>query len=473
VKRGWSGDPLAPLPAGSASGPTQTRALIEYVLRMSLGIVVGPLGRRSRRRDLAFLAAVAGVAVLSSPAVAIAGLRPFGSAVVACSPSDPTTQGLATFSTSPVRSRHDNVLVKITTAGAPGEITLDDGSAASFGADDTTWLAYGYQVSNGSAPEGSVDCSAGPLTAIVDYFDVPTVPAAFSGRSTGPCTVADFNTSMKPISACSDVTFDLPYSTYYEVVLALQSGSVTLHLPYQGGQLQHTFTHSSVWNLGPLDVGQIGVITANLLVDPDSTVQTRWNLEVRPTTRACAGEGFHAPLPFTDFAVRAAPNVGCGVATRLMRVLLLGSGSCSTERHGAHLRCRLNGFRCSGVVAGRAPATLTGSCLKGQEVATGSVLKLGYRACRGSFNTDGSPGGYFQGTPTGFYRGIQEQGTTCSQAVTVTRGYVDDLRAVAGSLDNKRVRVAGYICVTKSTTTADDITCASSGERTVKFFGAP
>jgi hypothetical protein len=91
-----------------------------------------------------------------------------------------------------------------------------------------------------------------------------------------------------------------------------------------------------------------------------------------------------------------------------------------------------------------------------------------FRRCAGGYDTDGSPnpGG-------GFYRGIRERGTNCGEARTVAHGYVTQLHGVAGSLDNKRVRVGAYICSTRTTAMADDVTCSANGGRSVRFYGAP
>ena len=91
-----------------------------------------------------------------------------------------------------------------------------------------------------------------------------------------------------------------------------------------------------------------------------------------------------------------------------------------------------------------------------------------YHRCAGRFDADGS-----RNDVGGFYRGIRERNTNCVQARAVAHGYVAQLHGVAGSLDGKRVRVGGYVCTTRVTSTADQVTCGASRGRRVKFFGAP
>ena len=90
-----------------------------------------------------------------------------------------------------------------------------------------------------------------------------------------------------------------------------------------------------------------------------------------------------------------------------------------------------------------------------------------FKACTGGFNLGGSRSSF------GFYRRIAERGTNCVQACAVAHGYVAQLHGVSGSLDRKHVRVGGYVCTTRVTTTSDRISCSASRRRHVAFFGAP
>jgi hypothetical protein len=92
-----------------------------------------------------------------------------------------------------------------------------------------------------------------------------------------------------------------------------------------------------------------------------------------------------------------------------------------------------------------------------------------YHRCRGGYDPDG----VFRKDGGEFYRGVRELHITCSQALSVVRGYVDRLHGVAGSLDGKDVHVGSYTCTTVSAPNADEATCRASRGRRVKFYGAP
>jgi len=354
----------------------------------------GPTSRRSRTRVLLILFGLAWILVLCSPPVASAALEPFASSAVQCSPSDPSFPGDEPFVTSASPGRHKNVNIRITTSGAAGGIDLTDGSAANFGASDSAWLAYGYQVTPSYPPEGDVTCPAGPVAATIDYFDVPDLPTTFTGLSTGPCSLGDFNTSFKRVDACSDVTFQVTNQTYYAVTLSLSSGTVTLTLPYTGGSTRRTFSRSGTWALGYLNP-----VAWDLLISSAPGPQAAWSVTISATTRSCGS----APQMISN-AVWATPNVRCTRARTLMHDLLGSSEACYPRGYTASPTCTLEGFRCSAFSQANTGLT-SGRCIDGTKKITDTAGSVNLTHCGDISYNDGA-----------FTVGITARGLSCSEA---------------------------------------------------------
>src|SRR5919201_6063098 len=109
---------------------------------------------------------------------------PFASAAGSCDAGPVNSR----FSIGTQTANHPAVLARLQTTGGPGRVDLGDFQfpepAARFTAADTIWFVA-PPVLAGQQVGGMVECPArSSFTYTFGFFDVPQVPASFSGAST-------------------------------------------------------------------------------------------------------------------------------------------------------------------------------------------------------------------------------------------------------------------------------------------------
>jgi hypothetical protein len=95
----------------------------------------------------------------------------------------------------------------------------------------------------------------------------------------------------------------------------------------------------------------------------------------------------------------------------------------------------------------------------------GAAQAASFKACSGSFQPDGTPGG-------GFYGKIRARGVSCVTARKVTQTWVRKM-ASGAQLPTARITVMGYRCKGAAPTENTLVVRCDSGAKAVIFRGQP
>ena len=166
------------------------------------------------------------------------------------------------------------MLVRLQTTGGPGRLDLGDFQfpepAGQFAAADTLWLA-GLPMDAGQEAGGAVECprAQSGFSYTVSFFDVPPVPASFSGTSRFDAVADPFGAG-----SASELRFVAPGTGQFEADIAPTQGTIAVLLDSRLGP--RTFGASGVFDLGRLEPG-IHILLVNAQAGP----QARWTIAIR------------------------------------------------------------------------------------------------------------------------------------------------------------------------------------------------